>query len=72
MYSLLANTVVVISLLAILLSLGCGLFYLLHNQSNGNQVYKALVVRISLSILLFVGIICAIFFGLVMPAPPPL
>lgn len=66
-----ANLVVTGLIIAILVSLGLGLFYLL-SQNNGNRTYKALAWRISLSMLLFLGLILAIFFGWVTPEPPPL
>ncbi len=59
-------------LLAIILCLVYGLFYLLNNKQNGNRTYKALALRISLSMLLFLGLILAVYFGWVTPAPPPL
>ena len=66
-----ANLVVTGLIIAILVSLGISLFYLL-SQNNGNRAYKALAWRISLSMLLFLGLILAVFFGWVTPAPPPL
>lgn len=72
MYSFLSNLIVLLILFAIIASLGYGLFFLLFNQGNGTQTYKALVIRICLSMMLFLGLIVAIFFGWITPGPPPL
>ena len=69
---LIANIIVVIFIIAILASLGVGLFYLLVDQKNGNNTYKALAWRIGLSMLLFLGLLLAIYLGIITPAPPPL
>lgn len=67
-----ANVVVWFMLVAILFSLGYGLFVLLFGQRNGKNIYKALAWRIGLSMLLFMGLILVIYFGLIIPGPPPL
>lgn len=66
-----ANLVVIGLIIAIIFSLAVSLFYLLA-QNNGNRTYKALAWRISLSMLLFLGLILAVYLGWVTPAPPPL
>lgn len=72
MYSLFANVFVLIMMLAILISLGTGLYYLLFCTQRGNYTYRALVLRIGLSLLLFLGLVLAVYMGWVTPAPPPL
>lgn len=72
MYSLFANVVVLTMMLAILISLGAGLYYLLFTTPRGNHTYRALVLRIGLSMLLFLGLVFSIYMGWVTPVPPPL
>lgn len=66
-----ANLVVIGLIIAIIFSLAVSLFYLM-SQNDGNRTYKALAWRISLSMLLFLGLLLAVYFGWVTPAPPPL
>lgn len=70
--SFVANLIVYCMLAAILLSLGYGLFSLLYRNRSGRSVYKALAWRISLSLLLFLGLIIAVYFHYINPGPPPL
>lgn len=72
MYSIFANIIVFVMLGIIIICLGYGLFYLLSNKQNGNRTYKALALRICLSMLLFLGLILALYFKWVTPGPPPL
>lgn len=72
MHSLFANVIVLAMLAAIILSLGVGLYYLLFQKQQTVRTYKALAIRIGLSMLLFLGLIFAIFMHWVTPAPPPL
>ncbi len=59
-------------MLAILCSLIFGLVYLLSDRHSGKRLVKALSVRIAISVLLFGTLILAVYFGWIMPAPPPL
>ena len=45
--------IVVALLLAIMISLGSGLFYLVKDKSNSDRTVRALTWRIGLSLLLF-------------------
>jgi formate/nitrite transporter FocA (FNT family) len=57
---------VVIAFLAfILLSLGMALYYLVRDKGGSERTVKALTVRISLSIALFVLLMAGYYFGLI-------
>jgi hypothetical protein len=63
---------VLATLFLILSSLGYGLFYLLFDQQSGQRMLRSLSIRIGLSMLLFLSLLVAIYFGWVTPAPPAL
>jgi formate/nitrite transporter FocA (FNT family) len=57
---------VVIAFLAfILVSLGLALYYLVRDKGGSDRTVKALTVRISLSIALFVLLMAGYYFGLI-------
>jgi hypothetical protein len=57
---------VVIAFLAfILASLGMALYYLVSDKGGSDRTVKALTVRISLSIALFVLLMAGYYFGLI-------
>lgn len=57
--------VVIAFLIVILASLGSALFYLVRDKGSGTRTVKALTVRISLSITLFILLMLSYYFGLV-------
>jgi len=57
------KTVVVLMLLLVIGSLFSGLFFLYRDRGEGSRVVKALTLRISLSILLFIGLLLTYLFG---------
>jgi len=59
--------VVLVLLFAILLSLGSGLYFLVKDKDGERRVMRALTVRISLSVLLFVLLLVAWYAGLIQP-----
>jgi hypothetical protein len=59
--------IVVLFLLAIIGSLGSGLFYLVRDKGSSDRTVRALTVRISLSVLLFVLLMLAYATGLLHP-----
>jgi hypothetical protein len=66
--------VVVIMLLAIVASLGSGLFFLVNDKGQTNRTVKALTVRIALSLGLFILLMIAYALGFITPHgiyPPP-
>lgn len=62
---------VILVLLGILASLGSGLVFLVKDKDDSRRVLRALTLRISLSVLLFLLIIGAWFFGLIEPNAAP-
>lgn len=54
---------VLIFLAFILFSLGSALYYLVKDKGQSDRTVKALTVRISLSILLFVMLMASHYFG---------
>ena len=56
---------VVFMLLLVVGSLFSGLFFLYRDKGNGDRVVRALTVRVSLSLLLFLGLLLAWHFGAV-------
>lgn len=58
---------IIACLLAIVASLGSGLFYLVNDKGNSPKMAKALTVRIALSVALFVLLLIAWQQGLIQP-----
>jgi hypothetical protein len=67
---MLSKIIVVLFLLAIVASLGSGLFYLVSDKGSSDRTVRALTVRISLSILLFVLLMLGYLTGLLQPHAP--
>ncbi|WP_440996412.1 twin transmembrane helix small protein [Arhodomonas sp. SL1] len=70
--TLLIKAGIVITLLAIIASLGSGLFFLVQDRSQSRRTLNALTVRISLSVVLFALILLALFTGVLQPNASPL
>lgn len=60
-------TIISAMLILILLSLGFGLFFLIHDQGPRRRTVKALTLRIGLSLALFVLLFLAYAAGLIRP-----
>jgi len=60
---------IVAILLAIVFSLGSGLYYMLKDQGKSKRMVNSLTVRISLSVALFVLLFVGWYFGLIQPHP---
>jgi hypothetical protein len=56
------KALVVLMLLAVIGSLFSGLLFLYRDKGAGSRVVKALTLRISLSILLFIGLWATFYF----------
>ncbi len=56
---------IILALLMIVFSLFSALFYLGKDKGSGERTVRALTVRITLSILLFVLLITGYYFGLI-------
>ncbi|MEO0574059.1 MAG: twin transmembrane helix small protein [Pseudomonadota bacterium] len=65
--SYLMRIIVVLLLLAIIVSLGSGLYHLTRDQSNGTGLVRALTWRIGLSVFLFAVLIIAGAMGWIKP-----
>lgn len=70
--SLIATVVILTVLFLVLSSLGLGLYYLLSDPKGSKRTFKALSIRVSLAMLLFLGLVIAVYFGWITPNPPPL
>lgn len=55
--------IVLLFILLILGSLGSALYYLLKDQGKTDRVVKALTIRIGLSMVLFLTLMAAYYFG---------
>jgi hypothetical protein len=65
--AMLTKIIVVLFLFAILGSLGSGLFYLMKDKGSSDRTVRALTVRISLSVLLFMLLMLGYLTGLLQP-----
>lgn len=61
------KAIILLLLLAILVSLFSGLFFLNKDQGNTRRTLNALTWRISLSVLLFLVLLFAYFNGIIQP-----
>jgi hypothetical protein len=57
--------IVPIVLLMIVASLGSALYYMMKDKGNSARMVHSLMLRIGLSILLFLGILVAHYFGFI-------
>lgn len=63
---------IIVVLLAIIASLGSGLFFLVRDQEGSSRrVLNSLALRVALSVLLFVLLIVAWLAGLIQPNATP-
>lgn len=58
---------ILLTLAAIIISLGSGLFHLVKDEGQSKRMVNALTVRIALSVLLFILLFIAWRFGLIEP-----
>ncbi|QWD68206.1 twin transmembrane helix small protein [Polynucleobacter sp. VK25] len=54
-----------IVLLMIVFSLGSALYYMMKDRGNSSRMVHSLMLRIGLSVALFLGILVAHYFGLI-------
>lgn len=64
---MLAKIIIVLFLFIIIGSLFSGLFYLIRDKGSSERTVKALTVRISLSVLLFILLMLGYATGLLQP-----
>lgn len=63
---------IVITLFAIICSLGSGLYFLIRDRSQSRRTLNSLKVRIALSLVLFALIVLGMLTGVIQPNPSPL
>lgn len=63
---------IVLALLAIIFSLGSGLYYLMTDKGHSNRTARALSWRIGLSMALFLLIVLGMATGVITPNASPL
>ncbi len=59
--------VVLILLIAVLISLGSGLFFLVRDEKGSPRMLKALKIRVALSVLLILFLLVSFQFGWITP-----
>lgn len=64
---MIVKILVVATLLAILVSLGSALYFLVRDTDESRRVMRALTVRIWLSVALFVLLLIGYFAGVIVP-----
>jgi len=57
--------IIPVVLLIIVASLGSALYYMMKGRGNSSKMVHSLMLRIGLSIALFIGILIAHYFGLI-------
>jgi len=65
--ALIFKIIIVLLLLAILVSLSSGMFFLVHDKGETNRTVKSLTIRIALSIALFLMLFIGYFTGMIQP-----
>jgi len=63
----LMKLLIIVCLIAIVVSLGSGLFHLVNDQGQSKRMVKALTVRIALSVALFILLLIAWWQGMIQP-----
>ncbi|MCP4000869.1 MAG: twin transmembrane helix small protein [Gammaproteobacteria bacterium] len=58
---------IVALLIAIMISLGSGLYFMFTDKGQTKRMVNSLTVRVALSVLLFVLLFIAWYFGLIQP-----
>lgn len=61
------KTLIIALLVGIVLSLGSGLFYLVHDKGESKKMVTALSIRVGLSVLLFLLLLLAWSQGMIKP-----
>jgi hypothetical protein len=57
--------IIPVVLLMIVASLGSALYYMMRDRGNSSRMVRSLMLRIGLSLALFIGILIAHYFGLI-------
>ncbi len=64
---MLPRLIIILVLVAILVSLFSGMYFMIHDRGRSTRNVKALSIRIGLSLLLFALLIAAYFAGIIKP-----
>ncbi len=64
---MLIKLLIIAVLVAIVISLGSGLFFLVRDKQDSSRLVTALTVRIGLSVALFILLMVAYFTGMITP-----
>lgn len=59
------KTLVIVLLVAIVISLGSGLFYLTRDEADSPKLLKALKIRVALSVILIVALVVTYKLGFI-------
>ena len=62
---LMSRIIIVVFLLLILGSLASALYYLVKDKGNSDRTIKALTIRVSLSVSLFLLLMAGFYFGII-------
>ena len=65
--ALIFKIIVLLLLIAVLISLTSGMFFLVHDKGDSDRTVKSLTVRITLSVALFLMLIIGYFTGMIQP-----
>ena len=65
--ALIYKIIIALMLLAVLVSLSSGMFFLVHDKGESDRTVKSLTIRIALSIALFLMLLIGYFAGLIQP-----
>jgi protein-S-isoprenylcysteine O-methyltransferase Ste14 len=65
--ALVFKIIIVLLLLAVLVSLASGMFFLVQDEGESDRTVKSLTVRITLSIVLFLMLVVGYFTGMIRP-----
>ena len=57
--------IIPVALLMIVISLGSALYFMMKDRGNSSRMVHSLMLRIGLSIILFLGILLAHYFGFI-------
>ena len=58
---------IIACLIAIVISLGSGLFHLVNDKGDSKKMVRALTIRVGLSVALFILLMVAWYFGWITP-----
>ena len=61
------KVLIIITLFAIIFSLGSALFHMSKNKGDSKKMVRALTIRVGLSVLLFILLMAAWYTGLITP-----